>query len=104
MVASSSDGSWLDPKWFVIGFSLAVFALLVSYDLRLGLAFGVLLGLAAAGWLYLAIRFAAPAGAQPSGRRAMVERFARHFSNRRLAERRRAEPVPPAAPGGVDAG
>lgn len=88
MGASPDDGSFLDPKWFVIGFAVAAFALVLHYDLRLGLAAGSLLGVFAALWLYLALRFGLLGGSPPSERRAMQERFRKQVSNRRHAANR----------------
>lgn len=85
MGVSPDDGSFLDPKWFVIGFAVAAFALILHYDLRLGLAAGALLGVVAAVWLYLALRFGLLGRAYPSERRAMQERFRKQISNRRRA-------------------
>lgn len=85
MGASPDDGSFLDPKWLVIGFAVAAFALILHYDLRLGLAAGALLGVFAALWLYLALRFGLLGGEHPSERRAMQERFRKQVSNRRRA-------------------
>lgn len=91
--ASDDDGSWLDPKWFVIGFALAAFALILSYDLRLGLAAGALIGVICAMWFYLALRYGSLSGAS-SGRLALVERVRQQANNRRLAAARTAEPAP----------
>jgi hypothetical protein len=85
MVVSPDEGSFLDPKWFVIGFAFAAFALILHYDLRLGLAAGTLLGLVAALWLYLVLRFSLPGRSQPSERRLMEERFRKQVSNRSKA-------------------
>lgn len=100
MAVPPDDGSFLDPKWFVIGFALAAFALILHYDLRLGLAAGALLGVVAALWLYLVVRFGLLGGSQPSERRVMQEHFRQQVSNRsraanrNLADRSRAERGP----------
>ncbi|HSJ77932.1 MAG TPA: hypothetical protein VK913_04275 [Erythrobacter sp.] len=96
MPASSQDrSSWLDPKWFVVGVALVVFGLVISYDLRLGLAAGALLAAAVFVWLYLTLRYA-PHNETKTGRRLLVERVRRQASNRRLAAAQMAQlaPVP----------
>lgn len=95
MVASPEDGSFLDPKWFVIGFTFAAFALILHYDLRLGLAAGSLLGIVAALWMYLTLRFGLLGGTPPSGRRAMQERLRKQVSNRRSAASSDRDDDPP---------
>ncbi|KPF63541.1 hypothetical protein [Porphyrobacter sp. AAP60] len=100
MPASSQDGSsWLDPKWFVAGFALVVFGLIITYDVRLGLAAGALLAAAGFVWLYLALRYA-PHNAAESGRSVLVERVRQQASNRRLAaaQMARVAPLPVPAP------
>lgn len=87
MVASSDDGAWLSPKWLVAGVALAVFALLLSYDLRLGMAAGALLGVALVMWFYLALRYGSLSGAV-SGRTALVAQVRARESNRRSAAAR----------------
>lgn len=94
MAVSPDEGSFLDPKWFVIGFAFAAFALIIHYDLRLGLAAGTLLGLIAALWLYLAVRFSLPGRGQKSERRLMEDRFRKQLSNRRKAALRESDNKP----------
>ena len=86
-VSPDDKRSWLKPKWLVSGAALAAFALIASYDLRLGLAAGALLGLAGAVWLYLALRYGSLSGA-PSDRSVMVDRARQQMSNRRNAATR----------------
>lgn len=71
MVASSDDGALLSPKWLVAGVALAADGLLMSYDLRLGIAASALLGVVVVMWLYLALRYGSLSGA-PSGRKALL--------------------------------
>lgn len=78
------------PKWLVAGVALAVFGILMSYDWRLGLAAGVLLGAVLALWVYVAVRYGTPAGA-PSGRTALVAQMRARESHRRNAAARRRE-------------
>lgn len=85
MPTSTDDGAWLDPKWLVIGFALAAFGLIASYDWRLGLAAGALLGLAGLTWLALALRYRA---GPPTARSRLVELARQHARNRRLAAAR----------------
>ncbi|MFN7159582.1 MAG: hypothetical protein ACK4MR_12965 [Erythrobacter cryptus] len=94
MPLASDDGSWRDPKWFVIGFALAAFALILHYDLRLGLAAGALLGVIAALWLYLAVRFGLLGGGGMSERRVMQERYRQQVDNRRRAATRERDDDP----------
>ncbi len=91
MPASRDHGLWLDPKWLVGAVALAALGLMASYDLRLGLAFGVLLGVTLAMWLYVAVRFGSLSGSPASGRHALVARFQTQTSNRRRAVLRTAE-------------
>jgi hypothetical protein len=85
MPASRDHGLWIHPKWLVSGVALAAFGLILSFDLRLGLAFGALLAVVLAGWLYVALRFGSLSGKPASGRQALVARFQRQTSNRRRA-------------------
>ena len=87
MAASSDDSAWLNPKWLVTGVALAAFGLLLSYDIRLGMAAGALLGVIGAVWLYLALRYGSLSGA-PSGRKALVAQVRQQMANRRQAARR----------------
>ena len=91
MPASRDHGLWLDPKWLVGGVGIAAFGLIINYDLRLGLAFGVLLGVILAVWFYIALRFGSLSGGPASGRPALVARFQSQTSNRRRAAIQTAE-------------
>lgn len=82
--ASERLAGWLSPKWLVAGVALAADGLLMSYDLRLGIAASVLLGVIVAMWLYLALRYGSLSGA-PSGRSALVAQVRAQESNRRRA-------------------
>jgi hypothetical protein len=81
------DRALLNPKWLVIGVALAAFGLILSYDVRLGMAAGAVLAAIGALWLYLALRYGSLSGA-PSGRRALVAQFRQQTSNRRRAAAR----------------
>jgi hypothetical protein len=91
MPASPDDGAMIHPRWFVIGFAVAAVALILHYDLRLGLAAGSLVGVFAAVWLFLALRFGLLGDDRPSHRRVMLDRFRKQLSNRREAERQRKD-------------
>ena len=75
---------WLSPKWLVAGVALAADGMLINYDLRLGIAASVLIGVIVAMWLYLALRYGSLSGA-PSGRSALVAQVRAQESNRRRA-------------------
>lgn len=85
MPVTPDEGSFLHPKWFVIGFALAAVALIVDYDLRLGLAAATVVGVMAAVWLFLAVRLGLVGEDRPSYRRRMLERFRQQLSNRSSA-------------------
>jgi hypothetical protein len=85
MPSQSDDGTFLvNPKWLVAGVAIAAFAMVASYDLRLGLAVGALLGVVLAVWLYLAVRYGSLSGA-PSGRNALAAKVRVQEANRRVA-------------------
>lgn len=83
-VPSEPLAGWLPPKWLVAGAALAADGLLISYDLRIGLAAASLLAAVAAIWLYIALRYGSLSGA-PSVRLAPVERARRQETLRRMA-------------------
>ncbi len=83
-VPSERLAGWLAPKWMVGAVALAAFAMLMNYDLRLGLAAGALFGAIAVGWLYLALRYGSLSGV-PSVRASIVESAKAHAVNRRTA-------------------
>jgi hypothetical protein len=84
MPRASDEPFWLSPKWLVLGVALAAEALMLSYDLRLGLAAGTLFGVTIAAWLYIALRYGSLSGA-PSVRTSLVERSRQQELNRRRA-------------------
>lgn len=92
MPLSPDDGMLFDPKWFVIGFALVALGLIGSYDLRLGLAAGAVLGIFGAAWLAFALRYGLVGDDRPSNRRQLLGRFRQQLSNRRKAARRKDEP------------
>lgn len=83
-VASERLAGWLSPKWLVGGVAVAACALLASYDVRLGMAAGTLLGVVVLVWLYIALRYGSLSGT-PSVRTALVERSRQQSANRRRA-------------------
>ena len=91
MPAPPEDATFLHPRWFVIGFALVAFALIIHYDLRLGIAAGTVLGTFAAVWLYLALRLNLVGDDRPIYRRRVLDRFRQQLSNRRAAERQRKD-------------
>lgn len=86
MPLASDDGFRLDPKLAVSAIALAAFGLLLSYDLRLGAAAGMLLLVGGTVWLYLAVRYGSLSGT-PSVRGSIVESARQHQANRRAAAR-----------------
>lgn len=87
MPSSSDDGTLIAPKWLVAGVAAAAFGLLASYDIRLGMAAGALLGVVVLMWLYLALRYGSLSGA-PSRRKALVAQARQQADNRRAAAAR----------------
>ena len=65
----------LDPKWLVGAFALGALALILSYDLRIGLTVGM-----------------AGPGEPTSEREAMFERFSRSSRNREKAQSKQQAP------------
>lgn len=86
-VPSERLAGWLAPKWMVGAVALAAFAMLMNYDLRLGLAAGALFGAIAVAWLYLALRYGSLSGV-PSVRASIVESAQQHAVNRATAVER----------------
>jgi hypothetical protein len=85
MPSNSDDGTFLfDPKWLVAAVAVAAFGLAASYDLRLGLAAGALLGVVLVMWFYLALRYGSLSGAAP-GRKALAAKVRVQEANRRAA-------------------
>lgn len=87
MVAPSEDTGLMSPKWLVAAVGLAAAGMLLSYDLRLGLAASALLGVAVMMWLYVALRYGPSAGA-PTGRNALLAQVVMRESTRRDAAAR----------------
>jgi hypothetical protein len=101
-VPSERSVGWLAPKWMVGAVALAAFAMLMDFDLRLGLAAGALFGAIALVWLYIALRYGSLSGV-PSVRASIVDGAHQHALNRRSAEQltrgtsgphRRPDPTP----------
>ncbi|MGB3469586.1 MAG: hypothetical protein WBA51_02035 [Erythrobacter sp.] len=74
-----------DPKWGVFAVALGAFALAASYDLRLGVAAGVVIAIIAAIYLWIRLRFAFGNEDSPADRSKLATRFARLGKNRRDA-------------------
>ena len=90
-VSNDNDGAWLDPKWIVGACALAAFGLILNYDLRLGIAAGIVLGVIGALWLFIALRYGSLSGGPASGRNGLVVSVRAQISNRRLAAARAAQ-------------
>ena len=73
----------LDPKWLVGAFALGALALILSYDLRIGLTVGMAV---------IRIKLAAGPGEPTSEREAMFERFSRSSRNREKAQSKQQAP------------
>lgn len=86
-VPSERLAGWLAPKWMVGAVALAAFAMLMNYNLRLGLAAGALFGAIAVVWLYIALRYGSLSGAR-SVRASIVDSAQQHTANRRSAVER----------------
>ncbi len=81
------DGeSMFEPKWFVAIFALSAVALLASYDIKFGMAAGVLVLAVVAFVLWLYAWLASDIGEPRSERAEMATRFARLARNRRTAQ------------------
>lgn len=91
MPLSPDDGTLFDPKWFVLGFALIALALIVNYDLRLGIAAGAVLGSFAALWLYFVLKYGLASDEGPSDRRLMIDRTRQQLRNRRKAAKTKDE-------------
>lgn len=83
-VPSERLAGWLSLKWLVAGVALAADGLLLSFDLRLGLAAGSLLAVVTVIWLYIALRYGSLSGT-PSVRMVPVERARQQENLRRMA-------------------
>lgn len=83
-VPSERLAGWLSPKWLVAGVALSAEALLISYDLRLAVAAGVVIAVVVAIWLYIAVRYGSLSGV-PSVRSSLVEQAMQQSANRRSA-------------------
>lgn len=88
MPSSPRNTWWLDAQWLVIIAALAAFAVVLGYDLRLGIAAGVLLAATAFGWLLIALWFVAGSRENPSPVRVLSQRFEQQQRLRALAEQR----------------
>ena len=91
MPTPPDDGLPVSPKWLVAIVALAAFALLIGYDLRLGIAAGVVLGVVVLLWLYLALRYGSLSDGPPRERKAIVAQFRQQQSNRRDAAAQSAD-------------
>jgi hypothetical protein len=83
-IQSERLAGWLSLKWLVAGAAVLADGLLLTYDVRLGLAASTLLAVVVAVWLYIALRYGSLSGT-PSVRTAPVERARQQENLRRLA-------------------
>ncbi|MEE4154584.1 MAG: hypothetical protein V2I27_10535 [Erythrobacter sp.] len=80
----------IDPKWFVLGVGLGAFALAANYDMRLGIAAGVVLALCFGTYLLISLRLSGEPGQEGSNRAKLARRMALLSRNRRDAQQREA--------------
>jgi hypothetical protein len=85
MPLSPDDGTLFDPKWFVIGFALVALVLITTYDLRLGIAAGAVLGSFGALWLYFVLRLGIGSDEGLSDRHQLLDRARQQLRNRSTA-------------------
>ena len=90
MPSSPMDTSLLDPKWLVIISAAAALAVVLGYDLRLGIAAGVLMLLTGFVWLLVALWFGG-ADRKASPVRVLSQRFEEQQRLRLMAEQRARE-------------
>ena len=83
-IQSERLAGWLSLKWLVAGAAVVADGLLLSYDVRLGIAASSLLAVVVAVWLYVALRYGSLSGT-PSVRTAPVERARQQENLRRMA-------------------
>lgn len=83
----------LDPKWFVIGVALGVFALAANYDMQLGIAVGTVLAILGAIYLFVKIKLSIEPGQEGSNRAKLARRMSLLSSNRRIAQKREAKAI-----------
>lgn len=80
----------IDLKWFVLGVGLGAFALAANYDMRLGIASGVVLALGFGIYLLISIRLSSEPGQAGSNRARLARRLALLSRNRRDAQQQEA--------------
>ncbi len=85
IVVFAKEDEMLDPKWYVMGAGAALFVLLASYSPMFGIAAGVVIALILAVRVSLWFWLAPERGAPASERGALMARFGKLSSNRRLA-------------------
>lgn len=89
---SSLRNTWrLDAQSLVIIAALAAFALVLGYDLRLGIAAGVMLVATGFFWMLIALWFVAGSRRNPSPVRVLSQRFEQQQRLRLMAEQRARE-------------
>lgn len=88
MPSPSRNTWWRDAKWLVMASAIAAFAVVLGYDVRLGIATGVFLIVTGFAWQLVALWFAAGAPEQSSPVRRLTERYQQQVRQRLLAEQR----------------
>lgn len=81
-----------NPKWGVFAAGLGAFALAASYDIRLGIAAGVVMTVIVAIYLWIRLRFAFEPDHSGANRAALANRVRRLGENRREAQAREGTP------------
>ena len=84
----------IDPKWLVMGGALISTALVLNYDLRLGLAASVLLGISGALYFWVSFRLARGHGEPRSEREVLFGRLSGQARNRQAARMKELERIP----------
>ena len=90
MPSSPMDTSLLDAKWLVIISAVAALAVVLGYDLRLGIAAGVMMLVTGFVWLLVALWFGG-ADRKASPVRVLSQRFEEQQRLRLMAEQRARE-------------
>jgi len=88
MPSSPQDTGWFDAKWLAIISALAAFAVVLAYDLRLGIATGIFLLVTGFVWQIVALWFGAGFGREPSSVRVVSQRYEQQQRLRLMAEQR----------------
>lgn len=88
MPSNSKTALWADAKWPIMLSGVAALAVVLLYDLRFGLAVGVLLVVLGLVWELVAMWFGFDFRRKPSPVKCVSQRYEEHLQRRLLAERR----------------